>query len=348
MEKELGIRLESYLKIAKTKSILKSVYFGGGTPSLIPVSYYEHLFTLIKHYLPETELCKVETTIEVNPESVSQSYLTELSSIGINRLSIGIQSLDNDTLVRMGRIHDIKTAFEAAEMVRKTFRNMSCDFIVGYETNPFQSLDSIDRFICLFQPDQLCFYPIEIHTGTCLAKETRPNEKRLASSERIGDFFVALHAFLKTHGYIQYEISSFARRGFFSIHNLAYWNNESYLGIGVSAGGHFYNYRYVNSSDIPEYIRMISIRSHIPMAHEHTNSEEEECTETLFMALRKSEGISVKKLFEVLPLHSEAKFLDFVRCNNEFVLTGKRLFLTEYCFFHNYTALEKIVNFFSE
>lgn len=341
----LDWELTSRVRNLRRPPKLYSIYFGGGTPSLIPPQLYEKLLKRVESLFQVCDFRKIEITIEANPESVTPPFCEAISSIGVNRLSIGIQSLDNCVLKRMGRIHTVEKAYESLAYCRKCFGNISCDFILGYERNLEEMLRQLRFFLHLFHPEHLSFYPLETHSGSILENEINQNPDGFADTERVGDFLFTLRDYLQSEGYFTYETSSYALPGFFSFHNLAYWENKEYLGVGVSAGGHIDRYRYVNTCDIEEYFKTVPENGLPTLSYESHNGERKELLETLFMGLRTRKGLFLQEIRYRFPEAFSPSFQKFLYSQPEFIFCEGRLRLSEDAFYYNAKALQKIVNF---
>ncbi|OOC36770.1 coproporphyrinogen III oxidase [Thermosipho melanesiensis] len=265
---------------------IKTLYIGGGTPSYINEHYIEKLVMFLNKYLQLEEF-----TIEVNPDSFDSEKAYFYKSLGTNRISLGIQSLDDTVLKRAGRTHNSYQAYKAYEIAKGIFNNINVDFIIGLPGESWKSIEKIVDFIRLEHPKHISVYLLEIHEGTFLSKIMKkiPDE----SFERHD----ALLDFLKTEGYERYEISNFALNENYSKHNLVYWANREYIGVGLSAGGHFDNFRYNNVSDFKSYFLKLK-NGKFPYGYQSKNTKEKEILETIFMMLRTKWGID-KKLVHI-------------------------------------------------
>ena len=240
---------------------LHSVYFGGGTPSLIDLESYQVLLSVIRQYAELTEDCEI--SLESNPGTLDQNYLLCLRRLGFNRISIGVQSTNPFDLVRLERIHDIDDVLNGIRFARMAgFTNINLDMIFGL---PWQSLsgweNSIKRAIDL-KPDHFSLYSLIIEPGTLLNKWYQKGLVKLQDQDLEGDMYETAMRLLDSAGYRHYEISNWARRDntrdFRCRHNLQYWLNRPYLGLGAGAHGYAENIRTVNVNTIPRYIECLS------------------------------------------------------------------------------------------
>lgn len=285
--------------------VLNTLYFGGGTPSLLSKKEFTLLLDAI--YQTHTVAPGAEVTIEANPDDLTLTRLSELKSLGINRLSIGIQSFDDAILKYLNRIHQADTAIRSVEMARETgFENISIDLIYaipGLSNTAWKK--NIARAVAL-RPDHISAYTLTIEEkttfGNWLAKgKLKPVDETLAAEQ-----LEILMADLSKAGYGQYEISNFAKPGFESRHNSSYWKGEKYLGIGPSA--HSYNTisRQHNIPNNHQYVR--SLREKIIPFEIEILSKENHINEYILTTLRTDKGCSMEKLridfdYDLLLLH---------------------------------------------
>ncbi len=311
---------------------VKSVYFGGGTPSIVDVKYISNVLEWVSGVLNFAE--NVEITVEANPESVSLEFLRNLRTVGVNRLSLGIQAVDDIVLKLSRRVHDVYGARKAVCIVRDVFDNFNLDFVIGLPGYSFITVDNNIRFVEEFQPSHVSVYVLELHEETPLFNSVVSGEMELP--ENTHEFYTIFKDYLIKSGYEWYEISNFAYPGKRTVHNLAYWNNEDYLGFGVSAGGHVGRYRYVKTMDISEYIK-----NPFALSYENHNSSCKEFKETLFMGLRLIEGIDGSKLREAFGELYD-RFVQDIEGDELFVV-GNRLKLSDFGLDFSREAFEKIV-----
>jgi oxygen-independent coproporphyrinogen-3 oxidase len=267
---------------------IRTLYIGGGTPSYINEHYIEQLVKNLEKYLVFEEF-----TIEVNPDSFDRQKAQFYKEIGVSRLSIGIQSFDNEVLKKAGRSHDSAQALKAYNVAREYFENVNVDFIIGLPGESWSSIEEIVKFIRENHPPHISVYLLEIHEGTILS-----NFYKKIPEESYNRYEVLLD-FLKSEGYERYEISNFALDKNYSKHNLVYWANLDYIGLGLSSGGHIGNLRYNNVSDFETYYSMLK-HDKFPRSYENENTLEREVLESIFMMLRTKWGID-RKLLPILP-----------------------------------------------
>lgn len=231
-----------------------TIYFGGGTPSLLSLAQLTHIFTHIKKLFSIEE--NAEITLESNPDDLSESYLKGLLEIGFNRLSVGIQSFDNDDLKLINRRHKAEDAIEAIKTAQNLgFDNISADLIFAL---PHQTLAKWQKNLTqLFALDvqHISCYNLSYEEGTAFYQKLMQGEFEELGDDESLMMYKELISEAKGHGFEHYETSNFAKEGLYSKHNSNYWTGASYLGIG--AGAHSYNgkTRQWNASDNQEYIK---------------------------------------------------------------------------------------------
>jgi oxygen-independent coproporphyrinogen-3 oxidase len=301
-----------------------TIYFGGGTPSLLPEDSIKELLGLIFSKFPITP--DVEITMEINPGSVIPGYMENLFKNRINRLSIGMQSANDSELKELGRIHNFVQLSETIEDIKDAgFRNFSFDLIYGL---PGQSMDSwrqsLEKAIAL-NPPHLSIYSLTIEENTPFWKLLEKGKITSPDDDQMADMYELASEFLLIHGYHQYEISNWAREKadgklYSSIHNLQYWRNLPYLGFGPGAHGSAAGVRLANTKSIEEYIRSSGFfEDHdFPLSFATETwqrlSKKEQMEETMMLGLRLTgEGVSeveFQQRFGVAPTEVFGKQID--------------------------------------
>ncbi len=242
-----------------TDQVIGSIYFGGGTPSFLPVGLYKFIFDELLRFI-SINAKDCEITFEVNPGTVDHPYLKSLFNLGINRLSIGGQSFVEQDLKTLGRIHSVEDIFRTYNSARKTgFNNINLDLMFGL---PHQNLASwqynLNQVIKL-SPEHLSLYNLTLEQGTQLFNRVESREISVPDEDENADMYEFAIRYLSSNGFIQYEISNWSKYGKFqSLHNKQYWENEPYIGIGVGAHSYFKNFRTQNTISIQDYINKMS------------------------------------------------------------------------------------------
>jgi len=263
--------LNRYHELTADQTV-QSIFFGGGTPSLIEPQYIEKIINHIYKLWPTEQ--QVEISLEANPNTNHSHLFSNLKTAGINRLSLGVQALNDEALKFLGRTHNLSQALNAVEEIVKLFNNHSVDLIYARPNQTRISWQNELEQAVNLGLKHISLYQLTIEEGTFFA---RKGIKAL-EDEAAADLYIFTQHYLKSHGYPQYEISNFACPGYESVHNLAYWRGQNYLGIGPSAHGR------INTAN------KIYASTHRCRLEELTPQERAE--ELIIMGLRIKEGIN--------------------------------------------------------
>lgn len=262
-----------------------TVYFGGGTPTLLPISEFEKIFLSIEKSFSLSD--NAEISSECNPATADREYLSDLLSLGVNRLSVGLQSANENELRALGRIHTYSDFVELYRNARSAgFENVSADLMYGIPEQTPESFEKTLSELVSLDPEHISAYGLKVEEGTPFGKMA---DSLILPDEDIEyEMYVDCTNYLLQNGYAKYEISNFAKVGFESRHNIKYWKGDDYIGFGVSAHSYFDGVRYSNSRDIKGYISGADItdeKRKIPPS--------EQMTEYTMLGMRMSEGIDV-------------------------------------------------------
>jgi oxygen-independent coproporphyrinogen-3 oxidase len=287
---------ELYLKKDSVQNF-KKVYIGWGTPSLLPDECFVELFECLNDNF---NLCSdAEITVEANPGTINESGINTLFSLGVNRLSIGIQSFNNDELTILGRIHTSEDAIRSVEIIRKEgLRNFSIDLMYGIPGQTANSWHSSISKAVELSPAHISAYELTPEGKTPLCELIESNEIRMPDEEIILEMYNHTIDYLSGFDYEHYEISNFALSGFRCIHNLNYWDRGGYVGAGAGAHSFLNETRLRNTEHLQAYIENLN-GGIIPQIEETTVMRQEADKEFLFLGLRKTEGISIAKSEEL-------------------------------------------------
>ena len=268
-----------------------TVYIGGGTPTVLDAELLEKVIKNIKSnfvLLPETEF-----TVEMNPKTADREKLLTLYKMGVNRLSVGIQSFCDAELSALGRAHNALDALDAIALAKKAgFLNISIDLMSAI---PYQTIESFSKNleIAIAQDvSHISCYSLILEEGTPLSDSVKSGTITLCDEDTEREIYEYAVSILEKNGYHQYEISNFAKEGRSSRHNLKYWSMEEYVGIGLSAHSFLGNTRFSNTADIAEYNRCNFGREKTVL------SKNDLMSEFAFLGLRKTDGISKKDFFD--------------------------------------------------
>ena len=265
-----------------------TVYIGGGTPTVLPAE----LLTEILRTLIDTAGIPQECTVEANPGTVDADCLAQVRAAGANRLSLGVQSFDDRLLRAIGRIHtaeEARAAFHAARAAG--FDNISLDLMYGLPTQTLDDLKTSVNAAIALAPEHISVYGLIVEEGTPFAAAEAAGQLALPSEDAAEEMYDYLMAELPARGYARYEISNFARQGFESRHNLGYWRNVPYLGVGAAAHGYVDDMRWGNESDSAAYIRAIRAGRSVRMPEDTERTQENAMEEYAFLALRTARGM---------------------------------------------------------
>lgn len=225
--------INSYKDYINGKKI-KSIFFGGGTPSLMPAAMVEKILVSIDNIEP---INHAEITCEFNPTSTEVKNLLEFRSAGVNRLSIGIQSFKEENLKFLGRNHSSEEAIKALDAIANVFNNYSFDLIYALPNQTLESWSTELKKAMNFNPNHISLYQLTIEPGTQFASQYKAKKFELPSEDLGDEMYQYTSDYLKSHDYRHYEISNYAKPGFESIHNMNYWEYKPYIGIGPGAHG---------------------------------------------------------------------------------------------------------------
>ncbi len=267
----------------------RTIFFGGGTPSLLSVSQISRLLSACYHAFtvdPDAEI-----TLEANPGTLDQQQLHGIRAAGINRLSMGAQSFDAHLLQTLGRIHTPDEIEQAVHFARAAgFTSINLDFMFGLPEQTMQHWqETLARALAL-RPEHLSLYSLIIEEGTPFYSWTAEGRITPADEDLCADMYEYADALLQAEGYINYEISNWALPGHQSRHNLTYWQNLPYIGMGAGAYSSFQGRRYSNERSPQQYIRLLKA-NRLPEIESETIEHVQAMSETAFLALRTAMGL---------------------------------------------------------
>lgn len=269
-----------------------TVYFGGGTPSLLSAHMLNKILDALTH---KCHITDPEITLEVNPCTVTQEKLFQYSKIGINRLSFGVQSVHNDELKFLGRMHSWEKAKKMINSAQNIgFKNISCDIMIGLPGQTIEKLKSTIHKITELSVTHISSYILKIEENTPFNKPEIINV--LPDDDHISDLYLFMVEELTKLGYNQYEISNFSKIGFESKHNLKYWKCQEYIGLGPSSHSYFNGIRYFVPADFNKYLN----GAEKIITDENPGSDDEK----IMLGLRLTDGININDF-----PHKKALFL---------------------------------------
>ncbi len=303
--------------------VVDTIYFGGGTPSLLKFEYIKKIIESVKNNF---DVKNPEITMEVNPAHYTQTDFKNLAGLGLNRISVGAQSLDDSTLKILGRRHNAEDILKTCIAIQQSgIENISMDLILGV---PDQQIESIDKFVDFCHENKvkhISAYLLKLEKGTAFYKNK--DVLNLPSEDESADIYLHFCKAAKSYGYKQYEISNFTLSGFESKHNLKYWNLEEYLGIGPSAHSLLNGSRFYYENSLEKFLLNPKVLS-------EGKSEPEK--EYAMLRMRLIEGLNnnlyEKKFGRSIPKSYFAKAkkysdLEFVNCENQDIKLTENGFL---------------------
>lgn len=286
---------------------ISTVFIGGGTPSLLFLTQTEQIMNVIHDNYNLAE--NAEITMEVNPGTCSAIKLKTYRNLGINRLSFGLQDTHNDRLKALGRIHTYEEFLENYTQARKCgFDNINIDLLSALPDQTVKQYEDSLKKICRLQPEHISAYSLIVEEGTPFfewyGEENRLREEgklttnpHLPTEETERAMYELTKSVLHSHGYERYEISNYARPGKECRHNLGYWNRTSYRGFGLGAASFVENTRFTNTSDLSEYLNTPE-GTMIPRLEQMVLSAQEQMEETMFLGLRKMDGVPKAEFYQ--------------------------------------------------
>lgn len=285
--KEIALTIEKY---PDSFTQVETIFLGGGTPTALSPEQLTRLLTLIRTYIPMDSV--KEFTSEANPDELSEAKMRALFDGGVNRLSMGVQSFDQDLLKKIGRTHSNAHVYETIALAKEVgFQNISIDLMYGL---PGQSMeqwkDSLEKAFALNLP-HFSAYSLIVEPKTIFYNQYAKGKLKLPTEDLEAEMYDVLMQEMEAHGLHQYEISNFAQEGFTSVHNKIYWENDEYAGFGAGAHGYLNGVRYSNHGPLKKYMDTLEI-GELPIVHEHEVTDAENREEQMFLGLRKTDGVS--------------------------------------------------------
>lgn len=308
-----------------------TIYFGGGTPSLLESSQVEEILEAVKRIFPAD---LKEVTFEMNPDDVTPGYLSGLRQAGVTRVSMGIQSTDPELLRFMNRAHSSEEALASLDMIRNSgFDVFTVDLIYG---NPGQSLESLQKdldIILDYNPPHLSAYSLTVESGTRLGKQVELGRITPPGDDTVADHFNLVEEELKKKGILQYEVSNFAVPGKEALHNSSYWGHVNYLGLGPGAHSFWWDksgekaMRWSNKTDLNAYLA----GDRRDPEEKDILSQEELAEERLMLGLRTRKGLlfsELEKRYGFTFSEKQMHYLQKLTANGKAVLTKEKIHLS--------------------
>ena len=292
----LGMEMEMFVEKYRDQLHIETIFLGGGTPTALSAPQLQRLFELIKQHIPQTHL--QEFTSEANPDELTHEKLVVMKNNGINRLSLGVQSFDEDILNRLGRTHSNEHVYNTIQMAKDIgFTNISIDLMYGL---PGQTMEqwkhTLEKALELNLPHYSA-YSLIVEPKTVFYNLMTKGKLILPGEDLEADMYEVLMTSMESKGIHQYEISNFAQPGLHSMHNNLYWDNVSYAGFGAGAHGYAKGVRYANIGPIKKYMDAVTA-GEFPINSTHEVTATESMEEEMFLGLRKVAGVNKNQFKE--------------------------------------------------
>ncbi len=285
---------------------IDTIYFGGGTPSLLSTQEFSVIFEKIYTFYQISP--QAEITIESNPENLTSEYIQGLKTIGVNRLSIGVQSFFDDDLSSMNRAHRSSEAISAIQIATKIINNVSIDLMFGLPYSGMNSWKENLKVATSMGVQHISTYNLTVEEKTYLARKVKRKEVKVEPDDVLNEMYYFTLDYLASKEYVNYEISNFGKENYFSRHNLGYWMGTPYIGFGPSAHSYVAANRRSNKSNLNEYIKSVSSKS-IYWEMEAL-SPSNQFNEYILTRLRHYQGVNSEELREVFGSELYSFFID--------------------------------------
>lgn len=285
LSRELAIRGK---ELVAAGAVVDTVYIGGGTPSVLPDAQLELLLSDCRKHLP---LAGTEWTVEINPGTIDRTKAEILAEYGVNRVSLGIQDTSEHRLAALGRTHTTDQAWQAFSLCRDFFPSVSVDIMTGLPGQSVAQSEASLRQICDWQPDHISLYGLKVEQGTPLSLQVQNGKAALPEEEEALTMMLQGRDVLLEHGFVHYEIANFAKPGHICRHNMTYWENRSYLGLGLGAHSYWYGSRLRNTEDLEHYQSSLQ-HDTLPVSEMVAVTRRMELEDTMMLGLRLMRGVS--------------------------------------------------------
>lgn len=323
-----------------SKYIIDTIFIGGGTPSLMPDGTISTIVSEIKkNFVVDSD---AEITIECNPNSVTAIKAMEWKEAGVNRVSIGLQSMNDKLLKLMGRAHNKRDYLNAIDIIRNAgINNINTDCLIGLPRQKMSDIKHTLKVVTKLQCTHISVYSLIVEKGTPLDDMISNRELSLPKEEKTLGMYEYTYKYLKENGYNRYEVSNFAKKGYECKHNLHTWQMGEYLGFGAGAHSYMDNYRYSNLDGIEDYIECIKDKK-LPIENKEKISSTEKLEETIMLGLRTKYGIDldeIKKNFKIDLLKAKKETINNLLANGLINLIYNKIIATDLGF----TVLNQII-----
>jgi oxygen-independent coproporphyrinogen-3 oxidase len=306
--------VELFIPYAPVNPYLKTIYLGGGTPSTYPAPLLLDMFAMLRKYFAFDE--HTEVTIEVNPGTANKELLQAWHQAGVNRLSIGVQSLKDVVLKSLNRHQTHQQVLVLLQDARELFKNISVDFILGLPGVSDDEWKTMMHDVMSWPINHISIYFLTVHEDTPLYFKVKTNRVSLPPDDALVDLYDWTVEFLAQHGFERYELSNFARAGFESRHNSAYWDRKKYKGFGLGACSFNGLHRFQNTKNLGKYLESLyrnqSVGNESVIETSEQLNMEQIALEKIMLGLRQRKGLCIQDYVQALSPEAESKFFQAV------------------------------------
>lgn len=333
----LVLEIISY-KTVLEKNIIKSIFIGGGTPSVLEATYIERIMNVIHENFNIDYAAEI--TIECNPGSLSKEKVTTYKALGINRISLGLQAVANERLKHLGRIHTFEEFVQNFNLLREVgYDNVNVDLIFGLPNQTLKEWQDTLMQVTKLKPEHISVYGLQVEAETPYYKQYQQKNWELPEEEEEREMYWYANQYLTKNGYEHYEISNYSKKGYLCNHNKVYWTLGSYIGLGLGAASYYNNIRMDNTRDMKEYIKAQGDLQEI-ICNKLSSSLTAQKEEFIFLGLRLMEGISKTQYYNKFNQKIEDIYDEVIRDlikqdllsegNNRLMLTSKGIDISNY------------------
>lgn len=308
--------IESAGETQQSGQKVETIYIGGGTPSLLSSDEIERILAGLDRVF---QLTPKEVTMEMNPDDAEPAYLRDLKKIGVNRLSLGVQSFDHELLKFMNRAHNPEEAVRALEAVQNTgFDTFTTDLIYGNPAQSVRTLETDIRKLLTFNPPHISAYSLTIEPKTRLGKEVELGRVQPPDDDMVSTHFEKVQEMLAANEIYQYEVSNYAKKGAVALHNSNYWNHQNYIGFGPSA----HSFWWQNQTEAKRWKSQPDIKSYLNQEFDQVAGENkfldlhQLAEERIMLGLRTVEGVKLSNLEEKYHYSLSARQIEWLNQQN--------------------------------
>ena len=336
MEKYFNYLLKELDMKKKYLKELKTIYIGGGTPSCVPIPFLRRLFIKLKELINLNLL--TEFTVECNPKDVKKELIDLFKEFNVNRISLGAQSLNDNKLKALNRNHLSNDIYNAICLLKNNnITNISCDLIYGLQNDTYELLEEDILKLIYLDVKHISCYTLIIEEKTILDKMIKHCNYRPLDDDIEAEIYEKITTLLQNKGYKRYEISNYAVEGFESIHNMTYWKNENYIGVGAGASYFIDNIQYKNITNLNKYYEGID-NNNLFYSEKNILSKNDLIYDEIMLKLRMSKGINLDdfynkfniSLLDICNLDKHLQNGNLILENNNLFVNPQKMYIVNY------------------